>query len=60
MYFYYAPINYYILLYVCLSPQSGNTPVHYASSDASAEVVQFLLDHGANLHATNQVSLSLC
>ena len=36
--------------------QSGNTPLHYASSDASIEVVQFLLDHGANIHITNQVS----
>ena len=37
--------------------QSGTTPLHYAASDASVEVVQFLLDHGANLHATNQVSI---
>ena len=40
-----------------MSPQSGNTPLHYASSDASTEVVQFLLDHGANLHAINRVSV---
>lgn len=39
-----------------MSSQSGNTPLHYASSDASTEVVQFLLDHGANLHTTNRVS----
>lgn len=31
----------------------GSTPLHAACSGGNAEIVQFLIDHGANIHATD-------
>jgi hypothetical protein len=36
-----------------LGTSLSNTPLHFAAACSSAELVQFLLDHGANKHARN-------
>ncbi|KAE9547995.1 hypothetical protein FO519_008788 [Halicephalobus sp. NKZ332] len=35
------------------SPQSGNTPLHYASSFSTEEIVKTLIESGANVNAQN-------
>lgn len=35
------------------SPQSGNTPLHYACSFATEEIVKTLIESGANVNVQN-------
>ena len=35
----------------------GYTPLHEASGSGQPDVVSLLLDHGANIHAENSVSV---
>ena len=45
--------------YTIYDYQDGRTPLHYACSCGHREIARILLDKGANLEATADVSISL-
>ena len=44
-------------VYTVFFSQLGYTPLHVASKSGQTDVVSLLLDHGANIHAKDQVSV---
>ena len=45
------------MMYVTISSQSGQSPLHAASASGRTTNVTLLLDHGADIHAKDRVCI---